>query len=88
MDTSIKQRPAIAMAKVESSRIHAIGHRPESNTLSVQFKTKTGEPGNVYQYDAFTAEQFDEFKNAESIGSHFEKRIRPFADRHPYVKVS
>jgi hypothetical protein len=87
MDTSIKERPAIALAEVESSRIHAIGHDSQTNTLAIQFKTKAG-PGSIYHYENFTAAQFDEFKSAESIGSHFEQCIRPAADLHPYVKVS
>lgn len=88
MHTEIKSRPVIAMDAVESSQIAAIGHDPETNTLAIEFKNWKGEPSSVYHYDAFTAEQFEEFKNAESIGSHFGKHIKPFADCFPFVKIS
>jgi len=55
--------------------------------LAVQFISKTG-GGSVYHYANFDAEAFAAFKNAESIGSHFYKNIKPHADRYPYVKVS
>ncbi|MDB5988888.1 MAG: hypothetical protein JWQ10_291 [Herbaspirillum sp.] len=86
MDTEIKQRPVIQMGAVESSQITAIGHDAETNTLAIQFPSKSGS-GSVYHYQNVTADQFAAFKNAESIGSHFGKNIKPFADRFPYVKV-
>lgn len=89
MDHEITERPTIAMDAVESSQIAAIGHHPESNTLSIQFSPrKDGSAGSVYHYANYTPELFAEFKNAESIGSHFGKNIKPFPDRHPYVRVS
>lgn len=87
MNSEAKKHPIIALNAVDSSQIHAIGHHPETNTLAIQFKSKGG-PGSVYHYQNFTAEHFAEFKNAESIGSHFGKAIKPNADKHPYVKVS
>ncbi|OGB23312.1 MAG: KTSC domain-containing protein [Burkholderiales bacterium RIFCSPLOWO2_02_FULL_57_36] len=87
MDTSIKIRPEIALNAVESSQIEAIGHDPETNTLAIQFKSKSG-PGSVYHYSNFGTEQFGAIKNAESIGSHFGKVIKPFPDVYPYEKIS
>jgi hypothetical protein len=76
----------IALQLVESSQIHAIGHAPEANTLAIQFKSKGG-PGSVYHYQNVDAEQFAAFSSAESVGSHFYKHIKPFADKFPYQKV-
>lgn len=57
MNTTIKKRPVIAMTTVESSQIHAIGHDPQTNTLAIQFKSKSG-AGSVYHYQNFTPELF------------------------------
>lgn len=77
----------IALQPVESSQIHAIGHSPETNTLAIQFKSRGG-PGSVYHYANFTAEQFEAFKSAESIGSHFGANIKKATDAHPFIKVA
>jgi hypothetical protein len=87
MHTAIKSRPTITMQPVESSQIHAIGHDPATNTLAIQFKSKSG-AGSVYHYANFTAENFDAFKAAESIGPHFGKHIKPFIDKFPFEKIS
>lgn len=85
MNTTNKH-PAIAMAPVKSSQIAAIGHDPVTNTLAIQFASKSGS-GSVYHYSNFDADSFKAFRDAESIGSHFGKHIKPHVDRHPYVKV-
>jgi len=82
----IKQRPAITMDSVQSSQIEKIGHDPETNTLSIQFKAKVGR-GSIYHYQNFTQDEFAAFKNAESIGSHFKQHIKPFTDKYPYEKI-
>lgn len=82
----IKPRPAIEMQPVESSQIAAIGHHAESNTLAIQFTSKTG-AGSTYRYQNFTAEDFAAFKGAESVGKHFYAHIKPFAEKHPYEKI-
>lgn len=85
----MKKHPVIAMDGVESSQIAAIGHHPETNTLSVQFAARRdGTPGSVYHYENFTAEDFSAFKNSDSIGAHFGKHIKPHATKHPFTKVS
>lgn len=86
MDTAVKH-PEIALTPVESSQLAAIGHDPETNTLAIQFKSKTG-TGSIYHYENFTAEQFNEFKSSESLGSYFKRNIKPEVDKFPYVKVS
>lgn len=82
-----KKTPAICLAPVESSQIHAIGHDPATNTLAIQFKSKSG-AGSVYHYQNFPSELFQAFKSAKSMGSHFKSVIKDAADRFPYVKVS
>lgn len=82
------KRPEITLTRVESSQIYAIGHDAATNTLAVQFKNKAGEPTSIYHYANFTAEQFELFKAAESIGSHFGKHIKMAVDAHPFQKVA
>lgn len=88
MDTSITERQTIAMDAVESSQIAAIGHDPESNTLAIKFPPNRAGKSSVYHYANFTVDQFQEFKNAESKGSFFGKRIKKAADQFPYVNVT
>ena len=89
MDTTITNRPVIAMDAVQSSQIAAIGHDAETNTLAIQFTSKDeSKPGSVYHYENFTAEDFAFFRTVESIGSHFYKCIKPFPDKFPYTKIS
>lgn len=83
----VKEIPVIAITPVESSQLAGIGHDPETNTLAIQFKSKTG-TGSIYHYDNFTSEQFAEFKSAESLGSYFKRLIKPAVEAHPYRKVA
>ncbi|MGT2429285.1 KTSC domain-containing protein [Cupriavidus basilensis] len=78
---------AVALTPVESSQIHSIGHDAESGTLAVRFKNKAGEPTSLYHYRNVTAEDFAAFSGAESIGSHFYKHIKPFAEKYPYERI-
>lgn len=78
---------AIQMDPVDSSQIHSIGYDAENSTLAIRFKNKDGLPTSLYHYRNVTADDFAAFRGAESIGSHFYKHIKPFADKYPYVKV-
>ncbi|MBR8248654.1 KTSC domain-containing protein [Burkholderia cenocepacia] len=80
--------PHIPVQEVESSQIHAIGHDPVTNTLAIRFKNRASDaPTSLYHYANFTAEDFAAFRDAESIGSHFRKHIKPYDKKHPYTKV-
>lgn len=81
----MKAAPAIAMQPVTSSQITAIGHDPATDTLAIQFPSKSGS-GSLYHYQNFTAKDFAAFKSAPSIGSHFIKHIKPHTTKHPYEK--
>lgn len=89
MENVASATPAIALARVESSQIHSIGHDPETNTLAIRFLAKRGgnEPGSLYHYANFTAEDFKAFSDAESIGSHFGKHIKVYDKKYPYKKI-
>lgn len=58
------------MISVQSSQIAQIGHDGQS-TLRVLFRR-----GGLYEYSGVTPTEFDEFKAAESIGSHFGRFIK------------
>lgn len=80
--------PAIDMQEVESSQIHSIGHDEATETLAIRFRDyKTQGPSSLYHYSNFTTADFEAFRDAESIGSHFGKHIKPYDKKHPYVKV-
>lgn len=87
MNISTTTAPSIDMQPVESSQIHSIGHYAEGATLAVRFKSKDGMPTSLYHYRNVTTEDFAAFNGAESIGSHFYKHIKPFADKYPYEKI-
>lgn len=78
----------VRLQDVESSQIAAIGHSPETETLAIQFKSWKGEVGSTYHYANFSAADFEAFKNADSLGRHFGKNIKPFPDKYPYTKVA
>lgn len=88
MTTETVQHPVIAMDAVESSQIAAIGHDPSTQTMAIKFPDKGTRIGSLYHYANVTAEQFAEFKAAESKGSHFIKSFKSFADKFPYTKIS
>jgi hypothetical protein len=91
MSTTIEEKAngprMITMDAIESSQIHSIGHDAESSTLAIRFKSKDGSPAALYHYSNVSAEDFVAFKGTESIGSHFYKSIKPFAERYPFVCI-
>ncbi|MFN4160480.1 MAG: KTSC domain-containing protein [Stenotrophomonas sp.] len=81
----------IQLFDVDSSQIHSIGHDPATNTLAIRFTKGYGAnrgPGSLYHYANFSADEFDAFKAADSIGKHFGGFIKPFPDKYPYHKVA
>lgn len=78
----------IPMQEIESSQIHAIGHDAETSTLAIRFKNRTtGAPTSLYHYENVDAALFGEFAAAESKGSFFGQRIKPFKEQFPYVQI-
>ncbi|WP_186033470.1 KTSC domain-containing protein [Burkholderia gladioli] len=78
----------IALQRVESSQIFAIGHDASTNTLAIRFKNRTtGRPTSLYHYANFTAEDFAAFAEAESYGSYHGKNIKPYDKKYPYVRI-
>lgn len=61
----------IEMHPVESSAIRAIGHDRLTGTIHVEFRS-----GGVHPFGPFTANEFQEFRNAKSKGKHFHAVIR------------
>lgn len=78
----------IALQKVDSSQIEAIGFDPARNKLAVQFKGKNGQPGSVYEYENIDPATFSAFQSAESKGRFFAQRIKANKDKHPYRRVA
>ena len=85
MNTRTHAVPEIAMDAVASSQIHSLGYDAASRTLAVRFKDRKSEgPTSLYHYDNVKQSDFDALKNAESIGSHFYKVIKPYPEIFPY----
>ncbi|PNY71522.1 KTSC domain-containing protein [Stenotrophomonas pavanii] len=81
----------IQLFDVDSSQIHSIGHDAATYTLAIRFYRGYGDnkaPAAVYHYANFSAEEFQAFKEAESIGKHFGAYIKPFPEKYPYHKVA
>ena len=85
--TTATPTPTIQMVLVESSQIHSIGHDPATNTLAIRFKGKDGQPTSLYHYRNFTANDYRDFRFADSIGSHFYKHIKPAVLEFPYTRI-
>ena len=85
--SGIPPMPIIALQDVESSQIAAIGHDSEHNVLAIRFKNWKGNQTSLYHYQNFTAEDFEAFRNAESLGRHFGRHIKPFAEKYPFQKI-
>ena len=66
--------------KVKSSAISEIGYDAPSETLEIKFKSS----GGVYQYTGFAQKDWDWFRLAKSIGSHFAREI---AGKYPAKRV-
>lgn len=79
---------SIPMVAVESSQIHSLGHDAATSTLAVRFKNRaTGEATSLYHYRNVSADLFEQFRTAESIGSFFGKRIKPYVVDFPYTRI-
>lgn len=87
MDSDIKNSPNIEMFEIESSQISRIGYDAESQTLAIQFKGKGEKPGSVYHYASFTADDWQAFREAESVGSWFYKNVKPNKEKYPYTRI-
>jgi hypothetical protein len=82
--------PNIPMFDVESSQIHSLGHDQDTNTLAIRFYRGWGDnrrPGALYHYPNVPRAEFEELRDAESIGKHFNQNIKPFPLKYPYTKV-
>lgn len=76
----------IPLIPVESSQLEAVGHDGESNTLAIQFKSKTG-PGSTYHYSNVPPKVFEGLLGAESAGKFFGEHIKPHKEKYPFVKL-
>jgi len=81
-DTTKPKKLNIALTDVESGQIKSIGYCPINKTLAIVFKRVLGAE---YQYPGVTQEQFDAFKGADSLGTHFGQHLKqlPFEKFHP-----
>jgi len=62
---------------VVSSNIHSVGYDPDTETLQIQFKTKNGGPGYVYNYPGIPASKHEDLMTAKSKGKFFAMEIKP-----------
>lgn len=77
---------------VKSSQIAAIGYDPTTTTLEIEFQPnkkqrEAEQPGSVYQYSNVQPGDAARLTEAESIGEHFGKFIKPFPDQFPCKKI-
>jgi len=67
------------MIPVVSSNIQSIGYDEESETLYVQFLN-----GSLYEYKNVPLMEFEQLKNASSIGSYMHRNIK---GAYPYMRI-
>jgi hypothetical protein len=67
------------MTPVDSSNIEAVGHDPDQQELYVRFLD-----GSTYVYANVDEETFQELRGAASVGSYFNRVIKP---SHSYQKL-
>jgi hypothetical protein len=65
---------------VQSSNIESIGYDGKSNTLGVKFKG-----GSEYHYHGISPGQYQDLRNAQSIGAHLHTHIKGAA--HTVTKL-
>jgi hypothetical protein len=68
----------ISLSPVVSSQISHIGHDPETNTMSIKYKS-----GGEYHYAGVDSKAFETFKGAKSLGKHFNAHFRG----HKFTKL-
>ena len=73
---------SIPRTEVESSQLAAVGHDAETNTLRVKFKS-----GSTYDYANVSAQKFEAFLSAGSLGRFFGAEVKAKADDHPFTKI-
>lgn len=69
----------IPMISVESSNVEKIGYEESTQILRVKFLN-----GSVYDYKNVPIMEFEQLKNAQSIGSYLNRNIK---GNYPYEKV-
>ena len=72
-------RDVPALVPVASSSIRAVGYDAATLRLYVRFHS-----GDTYVYEWVSPRAHRALMNAESIGAHFNREIRP---RHAYAQV-
>lgn len=69
----------VEMFSVSSSNVAEVGYDEQSSQLYVQFNS-----GELYIYDGVPFNEFENLKNASSVGSYLALNIK---NRYPYRKV-
>ena len=67
------------MIMVSSSTIIEIGYREDIQILRVHFLN-----GSIYEYNNFPLVEFEQFRNAPSVGTYLNQNIK---GKYPYSKV-
>ena len=71
------------LRSVESSYLKKEGYDPDQEMLYIVFKSGD----KCYRYRNVTADQYDAFLGAESLGSWFIANIKKRPEDHPYEVV-
>lgn len=78
----------LELVPVVSSQIAARAYDEATGTMRIQFAPrKDGTPGAIYEYRGVDPETWKAFAEADSVGSHFIKHIKPFPEKFQFVKI-
>lgn len=61
---------------VQSSAIKTVGYDPSTRTIHVEFRS-----GGTHRFRPFTQQEFERFRDADSLGKHFHSHVRAKAIR-------
>jgi hypothetical protein len=73
----------LLMKRSPSSNIQNMTYEPDHKELVVEFTS-----GAVYKYKNVGPSTFDRLGRSESLGSMFNRLIRKYPKKYPYVKIS
>ena len=62
---------AVDMVPVDSTAARSVGYDPQTGMIHVEFHS-----GGTHPFGPFTKQEFERFRDADSIGKHYHAHVR------------